>query len=96
MKVYIAGKITGDPNCQKKFQWAQEDLEDRGFTVLNPAELPEGMRPADYMRICMAMIDSADLVAFLPDYEQSRGAQLEWAYCQYVSKQTRYLENMGF
>ena len=96
MKVYIAGKITGDPNYQKKFQWAQEDLEGQGFTVLNPAELPEGMRPADYMRICFAMMDSADLVAFLPDYEQSRGAQLEWAWCQYVSKQTMYLESMSF
>lgn len=96
MKVYIAGKITGDPDYLKKFQWAQEDLEGQGFTVLNPAELPEGMSPADYMRICMAMMDSADLVAFLPDYEQSRGAQLEWAWCQYVSKQTMYLEYMSF
>ena len=96
MKAYIAGKITGDPDYWHKFQRAQEDLEDQGFTVINPAELPEGMRPADYMRICMAMMDSADIVAFLPDYAQSRGAQLEWAWCQYVSKQTMYLEQMSF
>lgn len=44
----------------------------------------------------MAMMDSADVVAFLPDYGQSRGAQLEWAYCQYVSKTTMYLEQMSF
>ena len=96
MKAYISGKITGDPNYHKKFQWAQEDLEGQGFTVLNPAELPEGMWPADYMRICMTMMDSADLVAFLPDYTESRGAQLEWAWCQYVGKQTMYLESMSF
>lgn len=96
VKVYIAGKITGDRNYRKKFSCAQEDLEGQGFTVLNPAKLPEGLLPEDYMRICMAMLDSADIVAFLPDYEQSRGAQIEWAWCQYVSKKTMYLESMSF
>ena len=54
------------------------------------------MRPADYMRICLSMMESADLVAFLPDYKESRGAQLEWDWCQYVGKQTMYLESMSF
>lgn len=96
VKVYIAGKISGDREYWDKFKWAEEDLEGEGFTVINPAELPEGLRPADYMRICFAMMDSADIVAFLPDYEQSRGAQIEWAWCQYVGKQTIYLESMSF
>ena len=42
------------------------------------------------------MMDSADVVAFLPDYKQSEGARLEWAYCQYVGKQNMYLEQMSF
>ena len=92
MKIYIAGKINGDAEYQEKFRRAQKLLEDQGFVVLSPAVLPEGMRPADYMRICFAMMDSADVVAFLPDYDQSRGAQLEWAWCQYVGKQTMYLD----
>ena len=96
MKVYIAGKITSDPNYWGKFQWAQEDLEGQGFTVINPAVLPEGMLPADYMRICISMMESADAVAFLPDYNESRGAQLEWAWCQYVGKATMYLSTMSF
>ena len=96
MKAYIAGKITGDRGYWHKFQRAQECLEDEGFTVINPAALPEGMRPADYMRICFAMMDSADVVAFLPDYNQSRGARLAWEWCQYVSKTTMYLEQMTF
>ena len=96
MKIYIAGKITGDREYWEKFQWAQEDLEGQWFTVINPADLPEGMAPADYMRICFAMMDTADVVAFLPDYKESRGAQLEWAWCQYVGKQTMYLGSMSF
>lgn len=94
MKAYIAGKITGDPNYREKFQIGVQALEYEGFTVLNPAELPEGMRPADYMRICISMIESADVVAFLPDWSRSRGARLENDLCQYIGKQTMYLESM--
>ena len=94
MKAYIAGKITGDPNYYAKFNTAQQALEYEGLTVLNPADLPEGMRPADYMKICFAMIDVADVVAFLPDWFESRGARLEHDYCQYTSKVTMYLESM--
>ncbi len=96
MKVYIAGKITGDPQYWYKFRQAQEGLEGQGFTVINPAELPEGMAASDYMRICFSMMDSADMVAFLPDYARSRGARLEFEWCQYVDKQTMFLETMSF
>lgn len=96
MKAYIAGKISGDSTYREKFKTAERALSNQGFVVLNPADLPEGMNPADYMRICFAMMESADIVAFLPDYEQSRGAQLEWSWCQYAGKQTMYLESMSF
>lgn len=96
MKAYIAGQITGDPDYRQKFAEARKAMESVGFTVLNPAELPDGLSQADYMRICFSMMDSADVVALLPDYEQSRGAQLEWAWCQYTGKTTMYLEQMTF
>ena len=87
MKVYIAGKITGDPWYRDKFAAAEIQLGGQGHTGLNPAELPEGMAPADYMRICFAMIDVADAVVFLPDAAESAGARLEMAYCEYVGKE---------
>lgn len=91
MKAYLAGKITGDSNYKSKFEEAERRLQNEGFTVMSPAVLPEGMSSGDYMRICFAMLDSADVVAFMPCYEQSKGAMLEWSYCQYISKQTYYL-----
>ena len=94
MKVYIAGKITGDPDYKDKFHIGQLAMEYEGHTVLNPADLPEGMNPADYMRICFAMIDCADFVAFLPDWMYSKGAALEYKYCEYIGKQTLFLEYM--
>lgn len=71
-------------------------LEEEGHIVLNPAVLPEGLNKADYMRICMAMIDSADVAAFLPDYRDSYGAQLEFNYCEYTERETWLLEDGDF
>lgn len=88
-KIYIAGKITGDPDYKTKFDAAAERYKKEGYAVLNPACLPEGMQKADYMRICFAMIDTADVVAFLPGYETSPGAQLELQYCFYIDRDVK-------
>ena len=87
MKVYIAGKITGDPGYRDKFAEVEIQLFHHGHTVLNPAELPSGMSREDYMRICFAMIDVADAVVFLQDAKDSAGARLEMAYCEYIGKE---------
>lgn len=101
MKIYIAGKISGDPEYKVKFARTKRLIgramkiafRDEEYLipcgpcrVLNPAELPTGMAPADYMRICLAMIDSADAVIFQPGVTESKGAQLELLYCEYVGK----------
>ena len=91
-KIYIAGKITGDPNYKAKFEEAENFYKKKGYTVLTPTWMPTGMQPADYMRICFAMIDTADVVAFMPGYETSPGAQLELQYCLYTDKSVRLPE----
>lgn len=88
-KIYIAGKITGDPGYKEKFAAMKKNLQKEDTAVMNPAELPEGMRPADYMKICLAMIDAADIVYFHSGYSESRGACIEMMYCQYIGKETR-------
>ena len=60
--------------------------------VLNPAELPEGWPGKVYMDVRLAMIRAADLVAFLPGWEQSRGASLEMQYCRYQIKPVYKIE----
>lgn len=86
-KIYIAGKVSGDPGYKDKFLKAEMQLRRCGYIVLNPAVLPEGMAPADYMHICFAMIDMADAVLFLQDAKDSAGARLERAYCEYIGKE---------
>lgn len=86
MKIYIAGKIAGDRRYRAKFREAAKAMEAAGHVVLNPATLPDGLTDGDYMRICMAMVDAADLAVFLPDYQESRGTMVEWAYCQRIGE----------
>lgn len=86
-KIYIAGKITGDPNYKEKFANMESKLlKMPGTVVINPAKLPQGLTPADYARICFAMIGSSNLVIFMSDYKESQGALLEMQYCKYIGK----------
>lgn len=94
MKVYTAGKITGDAEYYAKFALAERRIRDAGNTVLNPAKLPEGMSRADYMRICFAMIDVADEVWTLPDAYMSEGALQEIQYCNYIGKPVRAIATL--
>lgn len=83
---YLAGKITGDANYKEKFREAAERFTAAGYTVLNPADLPEGMEKEDYMRMCLAMMFTADAVAFLPDWQESLGATIEHKLAVYCDK----------
>ncbi len=92
-KIYIAGKITGDPNYKEKFSKMESELlKIPGTTVINPAALPAGLEPADYARICFAMINSSDIVVFAPNYKKSQGALLEMQYCRYIQKTWVFFE----
>lgn len=95
MKVYIAGKITGDRQYRAKFKAAAKDLETMGHVVLNPATLPAGLAETDYINIGLSMLNAADMAVFLPDYQESKGAMLEWAFCQRTGKECALLIKAG-
>lgn len=84
--VYIAGPITGVQNYWEAFEQAEGWVTSLGYIGLTPSRLPGGMSNAQYMRVCFAMIDSADVVLFLNGWDTSDGARLEMAYCEYTSK----------
>ena len=99
-KVYIAGKITGDPTYRQKFAEAEKHLHElaartlpEGAVILNPAILPEGMAYENYMEICRAMIRVSDEVVFLPDWQDSPGALEEMRFCLALAKPYSFLKN---
>lgn len=42
MTIYLAGKITGNPNYKEDFEAAERALTEAGESVMNPAILPFG------------------------------------------------------
>lgn len=77
--LFLSGKITGDKNYKAKFAAAEKALTDAGYIVINPALLPsEGFEWEAYMRITLAMMKECEIVCFLPDWEYSRGAEIEY------------------
>ena len=78
MKIYIAGPMTGLPDCNRPaFNAVASILTKCGETVLNPAVLPDGMEHHEYMTICLAMVEVADQVFLLPGWRESKGACME-------------------
>lgn len=80
---YIAGPMRGLPDLGRRaFNIAEGCLRARGFAVLNPACLPEDLPTEAYMPICLAMLREADIIAILPGWENSAGAQIEAAFAK--------------
>ena len=77
-KLFLSGKITGDPDYRRKFYDAGYVLTSAGFAVMNPSALPsEGFSHDEYMKVTMAMLSVCDAVCLLPDWIESKGAQME-------------------
>lgn len=87
MIVYIAGKMNGLPNKGRAaFRKAERALREKGHVVLNPAVLPDGLPQGAYMPICLAMLQQADAICLLDNWQDSQGAKLELAFAQYQQK----------
>ena len=74
-RVFICGKITGDPDYKRKFFDAEKALKDAGYAVMNPAILPsEGFEHDQYMTVTKAMLSVCDAAMYLIDWMDSPGA----------------------
>jgi len=82
MKIYIAGKITGNPNYKAEFAAAEKQLLEKGHSVMNPARLLEckEFTHSDYMSVTHSMQSVCDGVLFLPNWKNSKGAIEEFDY----------------
>ena len=95
MKIYIAGKITGNPSFRDDFKKAELALKLQGHIVLSPADTIariQRLEHHEYLHICYAMIDVADAVALLPNWKDSKGAKMEMEYAKKANKKIMYLE----
>jgi 1-acyl-sn-glycerol-3-phosphate acyltransferase len=84
MIIYVAGPMTGLPEYNyPAFHHAADELKQAGYIVLNPADNEELNTSGQtqswnwYIRHALRMLLDADGLALLPEWENSRGAQLE-------------------
>ena len=79
--IYIAGKVTGLPAepTALKFKEAKDELEAKGFDVINPIELINNPKE-DWdvaMNKCLEALEFCDAIYMLPCYTESKGAMIE-------------------
>lgn len=85
--LYLSGPITGDKNYKLKFRAAKQQLEARGYDVINPAELDEvipvrSMPSEQILQTCTFLIGQCDAVIVLPGWENSLGCQREVGFAE--------------
>ena len=97
MKIYIAGKITGEMpyNYWHKFGYTATKLKEKGHRVINPVVLNDSLDKAgfsyeDMMAMCFRAIDICDAVYMLEDWHDSPGAKREHEYAINSGKEIVY------
>ena len=97
MKIYLAGKITGNSKFKDDFKKAELALKLQGHIVLNPADTIariQRLEHYEYLHMCYAMIDVADAAAFLPNWKDSKGAKMEFLHARKTGKEIILLEEL--
>ena len=86
-RVYLAGRVSGEPNYQKIFAGAAAKLRSGGYEVYNPAAAnQEGRALADIMATLLPQLCASDAIALLPNWRSSPGAIIEWKLAKYLGK----------
>lgn len=89
MKLFISGKITGEPihDCIWKFEEVENDVNKGWISlgikikdVVNPlyiAGVHFGISHEEAMRICFEELETCDAIYMLSDWKESKGARME-------------------
>ena len=85
--IYIAGPIIEKEKFWAPFELAEEDIRKSGFIPLNPSTLykPE-MSNEQFMKIRLALIDSADGVYFISSWFDRPDTMQERRYSEAIGK----------
>lgn len=91
-KVYISGKVTGLPInvARKMFSDAEDKINATGkYEAVNPLkDEKEGYEWEYYMRKDIKLLMDCEFIYFLPNWQESRGANLEMIIAWQLGIQT--------
>lgn len=98
VRLYLSGPMTSQPEFNRPaFMDAEARLTEAGFLVLNPARnVPLADSPTwqDWMRLAVAQLATADMVALLPGWHYSHGARTEKMLAEALGLPVRRLHEL--
>ena len=95
MKIYISGKITGTEDYPERFQRAAEAITAKGHEAINPLMLNTILNPwtttwEQYMLADLGLLRASDAAYFMPGWEESNGARVEYGEAVRMQKRIFY------
>lgn len=91
-KIYLSGKISGDPNFKEKFAQKAKELTDQGHLVFNPALHPDMFTWEQFMELDLKALANCDSIYLLDDWKDSRGAKIEYDEALRLGKEILFEE----
>jgi len=77
-KIYICGKVTGDPNYREKFLKEDDRLSSLGYEPVDPTACISSKESwSKAMKLAIRLMLLCDGVSLLPDWRKSKGAIIE-------------------
>ena len=94
-KIYIAGKITGDPDYTVKFEAGVLHMLRLGWEydkIVNPVKHCKAWWPWWRCMVrCTRLLAGCEWVAMLPDWRESRGVRWEHRVARWMRKYILYI-----
>lgn len=99
-KIYIAGRVTGlkPEQYEPMFATVKKELEAAGHEVINPLnDIPhEDINNwALTVMECLPYVAQCDVIAMLPGWEKSHGAQMEYHFARGLGLQVLQVRPVG-
>lgn len=82
-KVYIAGKISGNPDYVSQFKSAEKLIADKGFIPVNPVQTVVKTYK-EYIMDGLLLLSNCDYIYLIDGWETSLGANLEKVFAETV------------
>lgn len=80
---YLSGSVTNDPDFRDKFDYAEFQLKNRGYKVLNPVKHEkDGKEWSYYLRKDLRKLTRCQGIILIDGWENSKGALLELKVAQ--------------